>query len=160
MQSYVKKEIDILVTTTVIEVGVDVQNATVMMIENAERFGLSQLHQLRGRVGRGRDQAYCLLAPQSYSDEALRRLQILTKTNNGFIISQEDLKIRGPGEFLGTKQSGLPDLMLADLINDSEVLERARNRAVRVMREDPDLDNNPELKKLLNTKEGSYIEAG
>lgn len=160
MQAFVNKEIDILVTTTVIEVGVDVQNATVMMIENAERFGLSQLHQLRGRVGRGQDQAYCLLAPQSYSEDALRRLEIMTKTNNGFIISQEDLRIRGPGEFLGTRQSGLPDLHLADLINDAPTLELARNKAVQIIHEDPQLISYPELRKLILEREETYIQAG
>lgn len=160
MNAFVNKEIDILVTTTIIEVGVDVQNATVMMIENAERFGLSQLHQLRGRVGRGGEQAYCLLSPQTYSEDALRRLEIMTRTSNGFIISQEDLKIRGPGEFLGTKQSGLPELRLADLIKDVSIFEQARNRAIRVIKDDPDLVNNPELKKLITEKEASYIQAG
>ncbi len=160
MKSFVNKDTDILVTTTVIEVGVDVPNATVMMIENAERFGLSQLHQLRGRVGRSGEQAYCLLAPQSYSEEAMQRLQIMTKTTNGFIISQEDLKIRGPGEFLGTKQSGLPDLMLADLINDAPVLEAARNRAVQIIKKDPELGGYPELRKQILEKEQAYIQAG
>ena len=160
MKSFVNKDIDILVTTTVIEVGVDVPNATVMMIENAERFGLSQLHQLRGRVGRGGEQAYCLLAPQSYSEEVIQRLGIMTKTNNGFIISQEDLKIRGPGEFLGTKQSGLPDLMLADLINDAPILEAARDKAVKIIKKDPELIAYPELKKQILKKEQAYIQAG
>lgn len=160
MKAFVDKKIDVLITTTVIEVGVDVSNATVMMIENAERFGLSQLHQLRGRIGRGKDQAYCLLAPQSYSEDALKRLEIMTKTNDGFIISQEDLKIRGPGEFLGTKQSGLPDLLLADLISDASVLELARKKALQIIKEDPDLINYPELRKLVAQKEDSYILAG
>lgn len=160
MEAYVNKQIDILVTTTVIEVGVDVQNATVMMIENAERFGLSQLHQLRGRVGRGGDQAYCLLAPQNYSEDAMKRLEIMTKTNNGFIISQEDLKIRGPGEFLGTKQSGLPDLLLADLVNDAETLEKARDKAIKIVKGDPSLDNYPELRKIIGEKQETYIAAG
>ena len=160
MEDFKNGKIDILVTTTVIEVGVDVSNATVMMIENAERFGLSQLHHLRGRVGRGGDQAYCLLAPQNYSDDAMRRLGILTKTNNGFIISQEDLKIRGPGDFLGTKQSGLPDLKLSDLLRDSAVLEVARNKANKIIKEDPYLKDYPELKKILSEKETDYISAG
>ena len=160
MSAFVKNEINILVTTTVIEVGVDVQNATVMMIENAERFGLSQLHQLRGRVGRGGEQAYCLLAPQSYSDEAMGRLSIMAKTNDGFIISQEDLKIRGPGEFLGTKQSGLPDLKLADLIVDAETLDLARKKAIQIIKEDPNLDDYPELKQLISEKSEAYVTAG
>lgn len=160
MNAFVKGEIDILVTTTIIEVGVDVQNATVMMIENAERFGLSQLHQLRGRVGRGSEQAYCLLAPQTYSEDALKRLEIMAKTNNGFIISQEDLKIRGPGEFLGTKQSGIPELRLANLVSDVEILDKARKRAVDIVRDDPNLVNYPVLKKFILEKESSYIQAG
>ena len=160
MKDFVNNEINVLITTTVIEVGVDVSNATVMMIENSERFGLSQLHQLRGRVGRGNDQAYCLLAAGTYSEDLARRLSIMTKTNNGFIISQEDLKIRGPGEFLGTRQSGLPDLKLADLVNDSSVLETAKKRAVQIIKEDPGFDNCPELKKLINKREETYIQAG
>lgn len=160
MRAFVNKEIDILVTTTVIEVGVDVQNATVMMIENAERFGLSQLHQLRGRVGRGGDQAYCLLAPQNYSEDALKRLEIMTKTNDGFIISQEDLRIRGPGEFLGTRQSGLPDLALADIISDAPTLELARKKAIRIVKEDPNLESYPELRKFVSEEEKTYIAAG
>ena len=160
MQNFINKKIDVLVTTTVIEVGVDVQNATVIMIENAERFGLSQLHQLRGRVGRGADQAYCLLAVQNYSEDAYKRLMIMTKTNNGFLISQEDLRIRGPGEFLGTKQSGLPDLRLADLVRDSKTLELARQKAIQIIKEDPNLDNYPELRSLISKKEDAYIAAG
>ena len=160
MESFVNGEVDILVTTTVIEVGVDVPNATVMMIENAERFGLSQMHQLRGRVGRGGEQAYCLLAPNNSSQEAMKRLEILTKTIDGFIISQEDLRIRGPGEFLGTKQSGLPDLLLADLIGDAEILELARKKAIQIIKEDINLGNYPELRKLISEKKEAYIAAG
>lgn len=160
MESFVKNETNILITTTVIEVGVDVQNATVMMIENAERFGLSQLHQLRGRVGRGGEQAYCLLAPQGYSDESTRRLSIMTKTSDGFIISQEDLKIRGPGEFLGTRQSGLPDLKLADLLADAEILDLARKKAIQIIKEDSNLNSYPELKSLISEKSEAYITAG
>lgn len=160
MNDFVNKNIDILITTTVIEVGMDVQNATVMMIENAERFGLSQLHQLRGRVGRGGEQAYCLLAPQNYSEDAMQRLEIMTKTNNGFIISEKDLQLRGPGEFLGTKQSGLPNLALADIINDTEILEQARNKAIQIIKADPVLHNYPELKRIISEKEETYIRAG
>lgn len=160
MQNFINKTTHILVTTTVIEVGVDVQNATVMMIENSERFGLSQLHQLRGRVGRGTDQSYCLLSVQNYSEEAFQRLSILTKTNDGFIISQEDLKIRGPGEFLGTKQSGLPDLHLADLVKDVEILEKARERSIEVIQQDPTLGSHLELKELISERNESYITAG
>ena len=160
MNQFKKNEINILITTTVIEVGVDIPNATVMMIENAERFGLSQLHQLRGRIGRGGKQGFCILIPQSYSEDSNKRLQIMSKTNNGFLISQEDLKIRGPGDFLGTKQSGLPNLRLADIIQDAETLETARSKALQIIKLDPTLDNHPELKKSLTEKENSYLEAG
>lgn len=159
MEKFADGKIDVLVTTTVIEVGMDVSNATVMMIENAERFGLAQLHQLRGRIGRGGEQAYCLLVPHHYSEESIKRLEIMTKTTNGFIISQEDLKIRGPGEFLGTKQSGLPDLKLADLIQDTWILERARKKASEIISKDPALKSYPELREFLSKKQ-TYISAG
>lgn len=130
MQKFKNKEYDILVSTTVVEVGVDVPNATVIVIENAERFGLSQLHQLRGRVGRGDMQSYCILSSSTRSTESLSRLEIMTKTNDGFIIAEKDLQIRGPGEFLGTRQSGLPDMLIADIVNDSKILELARSEAI------------------------------
>ncbi len=130
MNKFKNKEYDILVSTTVVEVGVDVPNATVMVIENAERFGLSQLHQLRGRVGRSEYQSYCVLSSPSKSQETLARLDIMTQTNDGFIIAEKDLQIRGPGEFLGTRQSGLPDMIIGDIVNDSKVLELARSEAI------------------------------
>lgn len=136
---------DILVSTTVVEVGVDNPSATVMIIENAERFGLSQLHQLRGRVGRGESQSYCALITGSSSSEVKQRLNIMTKTNNGFIISQHDLELRGPGEFLGTRQSGLPDFNLADLVQDAHILELAREEAFRFA-EEKDVNDYPILK--------------
>lgn len=139
MQKFVNRELDILVSTTVIEVGVDVPNATVMIIENAERFGLAQLHQLRGRVGRGGEKSYCLLMSDKPSEISEQRLKIMTETNDGFIISEQDLKIRGPGELLGVRQSGLPDLVLADLINDVQILEQAREAAKLVIEKDNEL---------------------
>ena len=130
MQKFKNKEYNILVSTTVVEVGVDVPNATVIVIENAERFGLSQLHQLRGRVGRSNLQSYCILSSSTKSQETRARLDIMTQTNDGFIIAEKDLQIRGPGEFLGTRQSGLPDMIIADLVNDSKILELARSEAI------------------------------
>ena len=133
MDKFKNKTYDILVSTTVVEVGVDVPNATVMMIENAERFGLSQLHQLRGRVGRSTLQSYCILCPGSNAQTTLDRLKIMEETNNGFIISEKDLELRGPGEFLGTRQSGLASFALADIIKDTKILELARKEAFELV---------------------------
>lgn len=130
MADFKNKKYDILVSTTVVEVGVDVPNATVMVIENAERFGLSQLHQLRGRVGRNELQSYCVLVSGSRSQETRERLAIMTETNDGFVIAEKDLQLRGPGEFLGTRQSGLPDLIISDIVRDAKILELARNEAI------------------------------
>ena len=146
MNDFKKGNYDILVSTTVVEVGVDNPNATVIVIENAERFGLSQLHQLRGRVGRGNEQSYCALITSSSSKDVRKRLEIMTKTNDGFIISQKDLELRGPGEFLGTRQSGLPDFRLADLVNDVEILNTARKYAFEFI-ENEDIEKYPLLKK-------------
>ena len=139
---------DILVSTTVVEVGVDNPNATVIVIENAERFGLSQLHQLRGRVGRSDNQSYCALIAPSASAEVKKRLDIMTKTNNGFIISERDLELRGPGEFLGTRQSGLPDFKLANLVEDTEILEAARAEALDFV-ETKEINDYPVLKNIV-----------
>ncbi|MEZ4543113.1 MAG: helicase-related protein [Cyanobacteriota/Melainabacteria group bacterium] len=127
MEQFRDGEYHVLVSTTVIEVGVDVPNSTIMIIENADRFGLAQLHQLRGRVGRGGDQSYCFLVSDSKSQSTRERLEILTLTTDGFVVAEKDLEIRGPGEFMGFKQSGLPDLVLADLVQDAKILEDARN---------------------------------
>jgi ATP-dependent DNA helicase RecG len=129
MQSFKECAIKILVSTTVIEVGVDVPNATVMVIEQAERFGLAQLHQLRGRVGRGAAQSYCILVTEKMNDAARERIRTLVDSTDGFHISEMDLKLRGPGEFFGTKQSGLPSLRVANILRDTEILEAARREA-------------------------------
>ncbi|MBD3306914.1 ATP-dependent DNA helicase RecG [candidate division KSB3 bacterium] len=138
MLAFKQHTLDILVSTTVLEVGIDVPNATVMLIEHAERFGLSQLHQLRGRVGRGSSKSYCLLMTAfPMSEDARRRLDAMVETTDGFVIAERDLAIRGPGEFFGTKQSGLPDLHVANLIRDARLLEAAREEAFTIIRTDP-----------------------
>lgn len=145
MADFKNKKYDILVSTTVVEVGVDVPNATVMLIENAERFGLSQLHQLRGRVGRSDLQSYCIISTSTKSQETRERLQVMEQTNDGFVIAEKDLQIRGPGEFLGVRQSGLPDLIISDLVKDAKILELARNEAIEFVKCNK-LDNFPALK--------------
>ena len=140
MMRFKKGETNILVATTVIEVGVDVPNASVMVIENAERFGLSQLHQLRGRVGRGADQSYCILMTgDKLGNDARTRIETMVRTNDGFVIAETDLRLRGPGDLLGTQQSGLPQLRIADLVEDAALLQQARQVAMRVLEEDPAL---------------------
>ena len=145
-------DMQLLVSTTVVEVGVDVPNAVIMMIENAERFGLSQLHQLRGRVGRGRDQSYCILLSDARGELTRRRLEVMCKTNDGFAIAREDLNLRGPGDFFGVRQHGLPTLKLADLLTDTIVLQRAQEAAREILSADPDLSL-PEHKPLLSKVE-------
>ena len=147
MAAFVRGEADILVSTTVIEVGVDVPNAALMIVENADRFGLSQLHQLRGRVGRGKHKSWCILVSDNDSEEAKARLSILCKTSDGFKISEEDLRLRGPGDFFGSRQHGLPATHLADLGGNAQVLQRAQQEATLLLREDPDL-NAPENRAL------------
>jgi len=143
----------ILVSTTVIEVGVDVPNASVMVIEHPERFGLAQLHQLRGRVGRGAHQSFCILmGPRMFAEEARDRLNAFARTNDGFQIAEEDLRLRGPGEFFGTRQSGLPDLRAANIIRDADLLEKARMEAFDLVQQDPELTAYPLLKDLLKRK--------
>lgn len=129
LNAFRDNETQIIVSTTVIEVGVDVPNATVMLIENAERFGLSQLHQLRGRVGRGSHKSFCLLVTSSKTPDSIQRLNVLEQSQDGFFISEMDLRLRGPGEVLGSRQSGLPDFALASLVEDQEVLVLAREAA-------------------------------
>jgi ATP-dependent DNA helicase RecG len=149
MQRFHTGEAQILVSTSVVEVGIDVPNATVMMIEGADRFGLSQLHQFRGRVGRGADQSYCLLLAEDPSFEAQERMRLLEQTNDGFQLAQADLEMRGPGEFFGTIQSGLPDLRVASLL-DTRLIELARSEAETILSDDPDLSK-PEHAALSQT---------
>lgn len=140
MKAFISNEIQILVSTTVIEVGVDVPNASVMIIEHAERFGLSQLHQLRGRIGRGERQSYCILMPDvKVSKAGAFRLKTMEETNDGFKIAEADLKLRGPGDFLGTKQSGLPDFKVADIVEDQFILAQAKEKAKQLIQQDSDL---------------------
>jgi ATP-dependent DNA helicase RecG len=140
MERFVKGETQIMVATTVIEVGVNVPNASVMIIESSERFGLSQLHQLRGRVGRGADQSYCiLLSSFKLSPEAKTRLKTMVDTTDGFKIAEVDLKLRGPGNIMGTQQSGVLDLKIADVVKDSKILVVARNTAISLLQVDENL---------------------
>lgn len=141
MKDFYLGELQLLVSTTVIEVGIDVPNAVIMLIENAERFGLSQLHQLRGRVGRGKHQSYCILVSDAKGDDAKRRLNIMCNTNDGFVIADEDLKLRGPGDFFGKRQHGLPELHIADLNADIDILKAAKSAADQLLEADPHLLN-------------------
>jgi len=151
MQRFIKGETQIMVATTVIEVGVDVPNATVMIVESAERFGLSQLHQLRGRVGRGAEQSYCvLMTSHKLSNDSKTRLETMVRTNDGFEIAEVDLRLRGPGDIMGTQQSGVLNLKIADIIKDNDILQHARSYAKKILQNDPSLVN-PENKVLLNT---------
>lgn len=157
MQRFVKGDTQIMVSTTVIEVGVNVPNATIMVIESAEKFGLSQLHQLRGRVGRGSEKSFCIfLTSFKISKEAKERLQVMVETNDGFKIAEKDLEIRGPGDIEGTKQSGLLNFKLANIVNDKAILEAARNAAETILDEDPDLKMaaNLPLKTYLDQEKG------
>jgi ATP-dependent DNA helicase RecG len=149
MSAFVRGEIDVLVATTVIEVGVDVPNATLMVIEDAHRFGLSQLHQLRGRVGRGKDKAYCILLSDNRNPDTRKRLKALCATNDGFQIAEQDLQQRGPGDFFGSRQHGLPQLQVADLAGDTRVLYEAREAAQALLQADPALEQ-PEHRAVLS----------
>jgi ATP-dependent DNA helicase RecG len=150
MERFASGKAHILVATTVIEVGVNVPNASVMVIESAERFGLSQLHQLRGRVGRGADQSFCvLITGVKLSNEGRKRMEIMTRTNDGFEIAEEDLRLRGPGDMMGTQQSGILDLKMADLTKDQQILLLARKHAAQLLQQDPNLklpENEPILR--------------
>ncbi|MBL7081670.1 MAG: DNA helicase RecG, partial [Candidatus Omnitrophica bacterium] len=151
-------KIDILVATTVLEVGIDVANASVMVIEHAERFGLSQLHQLRGRIGRGEYESHCILISRSQTEEAKRRIRAMVDYTDGFRIAEEDLRIRGPGEFFGERQHGLSELKIADPLTQLQLLKRARAEARRLISLDPNLEwrQNLSLRKRLKQKFPSY----
>jgi ATP-dependent DNA helicase RecG len=160
MESFGRGEIDVLVSTTVIEVGINVPNATVMMVENAERFGLSQLHQLRGRVGRGQDQSYCIFINSSDDEEAAKRLDIMNRSNDGFVIAEEDLKQRGPGDLFGVRQSGEMNFRLGDIYHDSDLVKESAMDADRILLEDPDLSlpQHAVLKEVLGTKSVNFVD--
>ena len=151
MERFAAGDIQVLVSTTVIEVGVNVPNATVMMIENAERFGLAQLHQLRGRVGRGRAQSYCIMVNCSQDQGTEERLDILNRSNDGFYIASEDLKLRGPGDIFGMRQSGDMEFKLADIFTDANILKTVSEEVNRLLEEDPELEKEEhrELKRRI-----------
>ncbi len=160
MEKFKKGDIDILISTTVIEVGVNVPNASIMVVENAERFGLAQLHQLRGRVGRGEYQSYCILKYQGNNDVIRKRMKVMTETNDGFIISEKDLELRGSGEFFGTKQHGIPEFKIANLFEDIQILKVVQNLAISIIDKDPNLEKpeNRSLNKLIEDKFNKRIE--
>ena len=155
-----KGEINCLVATTVIEVGINIPNATVIMIENSERFGMTQLHQLRGRIGRGHKQSYCFFVQRKKTPNADKRLKIMTSTLDGFIISDEDLKMRGPGDFFGTKQHGFIKSKVVDFSNDGPIIRRARQQAFEMIVKDPklNLNANKKIKTVFKRKYNHMLE--
>ena len=160
MEEFKNGNIDILISTTVIEVGVNVPNASIMVIENAERFGLAQLHQLRGRVGRGEYQSYCILKYQGNSEVIRQRMKVMSETNDGFIISEKDLELRGSGEFFGIKQHGLPEFKIANLFEDMPILKMVQSLAIKILQDDPKLEKqeNKLLKQIVREKFEDRIE--
>ena len=160
MEKFKNGKIDILISTTVIEVGVDVPNSTIMVIENAERFGLATLHQLRGRVGRGQYKSYCILKYNGRGENTRERMKIMVETNDGFKISEKDLELRGSGEFFGTKQHGLPEFKIANLFQDIDMLKNVQSLAIKIIQDDPNLENekNEKLKKQIQSKFNEKIE--
>jgi len=156
MERFRRGETKVLISTTVIEVGVDVPNATVMLVENAERFGLAQLHQLRGRIGRGEHKSYCILLTSEPSSEAAAKLAVLEKTSDGFEVAEADWELRGPGDLLGTAQSGLPALKIGNLRRDAELMRRARRAAMSIFAADPKLESaqNQRFRQLIVEKQG------
>jgi len=159
MAEFRKGKIDVLVSTVVIEVGVDVPNATIMVIEGADRFGLAQLHQLRGRIGRGEAKSYCLLFAETDSQAARSRLEMMTRSNDGFQIAEHDLRLRGPGELFSTRQHGLPDLKIANIVDDYELLVMARKNAFELVRSDPMLtkSEHKNIRRALLAKFGDSL---
>lgn len=159
MNDFADHKIDMLVSTVVIEIGINVPNATVMVIENCERFGLAQMHQLRGRVGRGSARSYCFLVMEHESEIAVQRAEILKESSDGFVIAEEDLRLRGPGEIFGTKQHGIPELNISDLVNHADVLEKAKQAAQQILNDDPHLtsEQNLPLKQRVNDMFGDDI---
>lgn len=160
MERFKNGEIDILISTTVIEVGVDVPNSSIMVIEDAQRFGLAQLHQLRGRVGRGEYQSYCILKYEGKGKNTRERMKIMTQTNDGFVISQKDLELRGSGDLFGTNQHGIPDFKIANLFTDIDILKLAQEAAIKIVNDDEKLEKpeNDLLKELVKDKFTDRIE--
>ena len=160
MQRFKRAETQIMVSTTVIEVGVNVPTSNIMIIENAERFGLAQLHQLRGRVGRGEYKSYCILKYEGNSEVIRKRMQVMQDTNDGFIISEKDLELRGSGEFFGTKQHGLPEFKIANLFEDIKILKLVQSISMKILQDDPLLEKeeNIRLRKLVDNKLKNRIE--
>ena len=149
-----------MIATTVIEVGVNVPNASIMVVENSERFGLAQLHQLRGRVGRGEYQSYCILKYEGNSETIRQRMKVMCDTNDGFVISEKDLELRGSGDFFGTEQHGLPEFKIANLFEDMNILKQVQSVALKIEAEDPELneEKNAKLKKIVQERFSSRIE--
>ena len=161
INEFAKNIINILVSTTVVEVGLDIPNATVMLIEHSERFGLTQLHQLRGRVGRGSEKSYCILVKREITDSSNNRLSIMEKTNDGFAIADEDLKLRGPGEFFGLKQSGFFKYKIANMVTDGSLIRKARQAAFRLIEKDPELNerSNQRMKETFIKDYSQYLDS-